>query len=100
MKPSTALGIILGLVSNSQRLRTITTQTRVCATLTINLGKAFPLTTAENVSIVSWSNGTYEATLNKIRKTREISGEINRVLRNQNVFYQNERQRTDVLLSA
>lgn len=38
MKPSTALGIILDLVSNSQLLHSITTQMCVCETLTINLG--------------------------------------------------------------
>lgn len=46
MKPSTALGIILDLVSNSQRLCTITTQMCMCATLTINLDEVFQLTTA------------------------------------------------------
>lgn len=76
MKPSTALGIILDLVSNSQLLHRITTQMCVCETLTINLGGFFLLTTArtENVSIVSWRNAIYEATLNKTRKTREIYG--------------------------
>ena len=41
MKPSTALGIILDLVSNSQLLRRITTQMCVSETLTINLGVFF-----------------------------------------------------------
>lgn len=39
MKPSTALGIILDLVSNAQRLSAITTPMCMWATLTINLHK-------------------------------------------------------------
>lgn len=73
MKPSTALGIILDLVSNSQLLCSIVTQICVYETLTINLGAFFHSPQrAENVSIVSWRNFTDEALLNKTRKRKEI----------------------------
>lgn len=73
MKPSTALGIILDLVSNSQLLCSIVTQICVYETLTINLRAFFPSPRrAENVSIVLWGNLTDEALLNKTRKRKEI----------------------------
>lgn len=99
MKPSTALGIILDLVSNSQLLRRITTQMCVSETLTINLGVFFffySTARTENVSIVSWRNAIYEATLNKTRKTREIYGKINSVLWNENIFYHYKRNKSNV----
>lgn len=46
MKPSTALGIILDLVSNSQLLGSIVTQICVDETLTINLRGFFSLAAA------------------------------------------------------
>lgn len=46
MKPSTALGIILDLVSNSQLLGSIVTQICVYETLTINLRAFFTLAAA------------------------------------------------------
>lgn len=73
MKPSTALGIILDLVSNSQLLGSIVTQICVYETLTINLRAFFPpLQRAENVPIVSWRNFTDETSLNKTGERKEI----------------------------
>lgn len=73
MKPSTALGIILDLVSNSQLLCSIVTQICVYETLTINLRAFFPSPQrAENVSIVLRGSLTDEALLNKTRKRKEI----------------------------
>lgn len=73
MKPSTALGIILDLVSNSQLLGSIVTQICVYETLTINLRAFFPSPQrAENVSIVSWRNFTDETLLNKTGQRKEI----------------------------
>lgn len=88
MKPSTALGIILDLVSNSQLLCSIVTQICVYETLTINLRAFFHSPQrAENVSVVSWRNFTYVTVLKQAGKSSYVESNINKKIAKSNICY-------------